>query len=282
MWDTFLVNPIFNFLLVLYRSTGSLGFSIILFTLASKFILLPLAIPSIKMTKKQRDIQPELEKLKQKYKYDKKKQAEVQMELFKQHGVNPTSGCLTMIVTLVLGIAIYNSVAMLTYGTDKPFARKDKNHVVTEQEKKENIGRLNQKVYFDQLKFSENESIKNHFGYLDLTKPDPFFILTILAVVAQFLATKMMMPIAKAESEAAKETKSKEDDIMTTMQQQNLYMMPAMFFIFGLTLPSGVMIYIFVSTVFQIGQTWYFAGLGGLVPWINWIQKRFGKKLFKV
>lgn len=63
---------------------------------------------------------------------------------------------------------------------------------------------------------------------------------------------------------------------MQQMQKQNLYMMPIMFFVFGLALPSGVMLYIAVSTLFQIGQTYYFSGWGGLKPWINKIK--FAKK----
>jgi hypothetical protein len=43
--------------------------------------------------------------------------------------------------------------------------------------------------------------------------------------------------------------------------------MPIMFFMFGLTLPSGAMLYILTSTLFQIVQTYYFNGWGGLEPW---------------
>jgi len=63
---------------------------------------------------------------------------------------------------------------------------------------------------------------------------------------------------------------------MQSMQKQNMYIMPIMYFIFGLTLPSGVMIYILVSTVFQIVQTYYYSGWGGLKPWIN--KLKFVKK----
>jgi len=73
MLNTILINPIFNFLIALYRLTGNLGISIILFTVIAKAILIPVTLPSIKMAKKQRDIQPELEKINQKFKYDKKK-----------------------------------------------------------------------------------------------------------------------------------------------------------------------------------------------------------------
>ena len=256
MWNTILINPIFNFLMILYRLTGNLGISIILFTIIAKAALIPVTMPSIKMAKKQRDIQPELEKIKQKFKYDKKKQAELQMELFKKHGINPTSGCLTTIVTFVLMIAIYRSLTTLTLSTDL-------------------VG-LNSRIYMESLKFTPGEELATKFLHLDLTKPDPILLVTILTVVAQFLATKMMSPFSKVSTKAVKQTPGQADDIMQSMQKQNQYIMPLMFFIFGLTLPSGVMLYILVSTVFQIGQTYFFSGWGGLKPFINKLKS--GKK----
>jgi YidC/Oxa1 family membrane protein insertase len=94
MWNTILVNPILNLLVALYRGVGNLGIAIIIFTIISKLAMVPLTIPSLKMAKKQRDIQPELDKLKKKFSYDKKKLAEEQMLLFKKHGINPGAGSL--------------------------------------------------------------------------------------------------------------------------------------------------------------------------------------------
>lgn len=256
MWNAIIINPIFNFLVALYRLTGSLGISIILFTVIIKTILIPATIPSLKMAKKQRDIQPELDKLRQKFKYDKKKQAELQMELFKKHGINPGAGCISTLITLVIMIGVYRALTMFTFSTDP--------------------SSLNNRIYFEGLKFFSGETLLTKFLYLDLTKPDPFLILTILTVVAQFLATKMMSPYSKISTKAVKQTPSQTDDIMQAMQKQNLYFMPIMFFVFGLTMPSGVMIYILFSTAFQIIQTYYFSGLGGLKPWIS--KLKFGKK----
>ena len=249
MWNTILINPIFNFLIALYRLTGNLGISIILFTVIAKAILIPVTLPSIKMAKKQRDIQPELEKINQKFKYDKKKQAELQMELFKKHGINPGAGCITTIITFVLMIAIYRALVKLTMATD--------------------LVALNADIYFDAFKFSQGESLATKFLYLDLVKPDPYLIITVLTVVAQFIATKMMSPYSKTSTKAVKHTKSQTDDIAQAMQKQNQYIMPLMFFIFGITLPSGVMFYILVSILFQIAQTYYFSGLGGLKGWLK-------------
>ena len=252
MWNTILINPIFNFLVALYRMSGNLGISIILFTLIVKTVLIPVTIPSIKMANKQRDIQPELDKIKQKFKHDKKKQAELQMELFKKHGINPGKGCLTTVITFVLMIGIYRALTTLTMSTE--------------------LSSLNDRLYLDSFKFLADEVLATRFLYLDLTKPDPLLIVTILTVATQFIATKMMSPYSKTADKAVKKTPGQTDDMMQAMQKQNQYVMPIMFFVFGLTLPSGVMIYILISTIFQIAQTYHFSGWGGLKPWISKIK----------
>ena len=249
IWTTIIFNPIFNVLAGIYSFTGSLGFSIILFTILIKAVLLPVTIPQIKNAKKQRDLQPELKKLQKKFKYDKQKLAEQQMALFKKHGINPGSGCLTTIITLVLMIAVYRSVTVFTTAAD--------------------ISAINSHIYLDFLKLAPEQTISTGFGYLNLSEPDPYLIVTILAVGLQLIATRMMLPYSKVADKAVKKTKGEADDIMQAMQKQNMYIMPIMFFIFGLTLPSGVMLYIAVSTLFQIIQTYYLSGLGGLKPWIN-------------
>lgn len=249
IWQTVVLNPIFNILIVIYSWVGNLGVAVILFTLIIKAVMIPVTLPSIKMSKKQRDIQPELQKIKEKYKYDQKKMAQMQMELMKKHGINPASGCITTIITIIFMIAVYRSVMLLTMSGD--------------------IENLNKQIYFKQFQFVQDSSINTRFLYLDLAKPDPYLIITILAVVTQFLATKMLMPYSKIGEKAAKKTPDKTDDVMQSMQKQNLYMMPIMFFIFGLTLPSGVMMYIITSTIFQIAQTYFFSGWGGLEPWIK-------------
>lgn len=256
MWNTILINPIFNLLIMLYRLTGNLGVSIILFTLIAKALLIPITMPSIKMAKKQRDIQPELDKIKQKFKYDKQKQAELQMELFKKHGINPGAGCITTIITLVLMIAIYRSLTTLTMATD--------------------LMSLNSRIYIESFKFVSEEVLATKFLHMDLTKPDSLFIVTILTVIAQFLSTKMISPYSKVSTKAVKYTTGQADDVMQVMQKQNQYVMPLMYLVFGLTLPSGVMLYILVSTIFQMAQTYFSTGWGGLKPWINKLKS--GKK----
>lgn len=221
-------------------------------------VVLPLTIPQLKMSKKQRDIQPEIDKLKAKYKHDQKKLAEMQMALFQKHGINPMMGCFTMVLTLAIIIPVYNAIRYFTDIKD--------------------VVELNKHIFIESLKFSPEAIIDTRFLYLDLTRPDQFMILTILVVVLQVIMTKMMMPYVEASEKAATKTPSKTDDFMANFQKQNMLMMPIMYLIFGFTLPSGVMLYMMVSAVMQIAQTYYYNGVGGLKPWIAKIKEFIGRK----
>jgi YidC/Oxa1 family membrane protein insertase len=95
------------------------------------------------------------------------------------------------------------------------------------------------------------------FLYLDLTKPDPFIILPGLSGAAQFWASKLMLPTVKKEEKLAEKTADKSDDIMYNMQEQMLYLAPLMTILIGFKLPSGLVLYWFVTTVFSlIQQIW--------------------------
>jgi len=253
IWQTALVTPLINLLMVLYQQVGNLGISIVLMTLIIRAIMLPVMLPSMKNMKKQRALKPQLDKLKKKFKYDKKKLAEKQMELFKEHGINPASGCLTQIVTILILFALYGVIRKVTV--------------------LENVSEINDLLYFTFLKFKEGVAINTKFLYLDLAKPDPYFIFAILSGGLQFLASKMTMAFAKIGEKAAKETPEKTDDIAYNMQQQMLYTMPIMNVIVGVTLPSGIVLYMVTATLFSIVQNIILNGFEGLEPLTSLVKK---------
>jgi len=253
IWQTILVTPLFNLLVILYQWVGNLGIAIVLLTLIIRTVLLPVMLPSMKNMKKQKALNPELEKLKKKFKYDKKKLAEKQMELFKEHGINPASGCLTQIITILILFALYGVIRKFTTT--------------------ENVSEINDLLYFTFLKFKDGVIVNTKFLYLDLAKPDPYFIFAILSGALQFLSSKMTMVYAKIGEKAAKETPEKTDDMAYNMQQQMLYTMPIMNVIVGVTLPSGIVLYMVTATIFSIVQNVILNGFEGLEPLVNLVKK---------
>ena len=250
IWNTILVTPILNALVGLYNLFGgSLGWSIVALTIAIRALLIPVVLPSLKNMQKQRDLQPEIQKLQKKYKHDKQKLAEEQMKLFKKHGLNPASGCITQISMIVVLIALYNVIRRFTIDFD--------------------LSTINSMIYFSKLRFSEGFSMNTTFGYLDLSKPDKLLILPLLAGGTQFLVSKMMQPYVEKGEKAAEKTPDKKDDLAYNMQQQMVLMMPIMTAIIAFSLPSGVALYIFTTTVFSMVQQYFVSGWGGLKPWIK-------------
>ena len=106
MFNTYLYQPILQSLIFFYHLLGdSFGWAIIGMTFAIRLISAPLTMPAMKVQQKLQKLKPELDKLK-KIHPDKKDLQKAQLELYKQHGVNPGAGCLPQIVQIVILIAL--------------------------------------------------------------------------------------------------------------------------------------------------------------------------------
>ena len=253
IWNTLFVEPIFNLLMLFYYLIPNLGVAIILLTLSVRFLTLPMTVKQLKMGKKQRELMPELDKIKKKYKHDKKKQAEMQMALFKEHGINPASGCLTALPTIFIMIALYSVINMLSHNNA------DKN--------------LTDMLYFSFFENISMTSLNSKFLIWDLTRPDKILLLPVFAGIFQFLSSKMMMPIMARAEKTAKETPDKTDDFAYNMQQQMLFMMPIMTIMIGLKLPAGTVLYLLITSLYSLIQSYITTGWGGLEPEIIKLKK---------
>ena len=89
------------------ESVSFFAISIILATIILKLAMLPLSFSQIKNQKKMAELQPEIQKLQQKYKNDPQTLAQKQQKLYKESNYSMLGGCLPMIVTLVVLIAFY-------------------------------------------------------------------------------------------------------------------------------------------------------------------------------
>jgi YidC/Oxa1 family membrane protein insertase len=89
------------------RLAGNWGVAIILLTVLVKLLLYPLTAKSVASMNEMRKLQPEIEKLKQKYGNDRDKLNQATMQLYQQHKVNPLGGCLPMLLQLPIWFALY-------------------------------------------------------------------------------------------------------------------------------------------------------------------------------
>ena len=103
-----LLQQFFAFLLnTTDKYVGNFGVSIIIVTILIKIMLLPLTLKQDKSMKEMKKIQPELEKIKEKYANDKQMLNIKTMELYKEHKVNPLGGCLPLLIQLPILIALF-------------------------------------------------------------------------------------------------------------------------------------------------------------------------------
>ena len=88
------------------------------------------------------------------------------------------------------------------------------------------------------------------YGFMDLSKPS--IPLAIAAGAAQFFATKMLVHTRQPKISTAK------DESMATMiNKQMMYTMPILTVVIGFTLPGGLSLYWFVTTLLTIAQQYF-------------------------
>jgi len=261
LWNLLLYQPFVNALIFLYQILShNLGWAIIVLTTIIRGLLIPLTLPSMKAAQKIKELAPEIAKLKKKYGHNQQELAKAQMELYRQHGANPASGCLPQIIQLIILIALYRVFLNVL----KPNG--------------DVIGNLNQLLY-PALRLSEDTVINTHFFWLNLGARDVFFLpglsfplpglFLITAALIQFLSSKMMQPIVTQAQKEATKTKGKADDLATSMQSQMLYLFPLMTIFIGYSFPSGLVLYWLIFSLFTAIQQYFINGWGGLTPWVN-------------
>ncbi len=247
-----LIAPFVNALFGLYYLVGNFGWSIVLVTILLKLILLPLVWPSLKSAGKIREIQPKLNKLKEKYGTNKQALAQAQMDLYKQEGVNPMSGCLPQIlqiVVLLLFFSAFNLVSGFSGNKQKGSVEQINAQLIPSFKISEGFN-FNLDFLGSDLSLTPAKSFSKGMG-VDLVMS---LILLVGSGALQFLAAKMMMPNAQVSKNIAEKTKDKEDDMVAAMRTQSLYMMPAMTIFIGWNFSLGLLLYWFTTSLLTIGQ----------------------------
>jgi len=109
-WFFFLTKPIFYVLHWLNALIGNMGWAIIGLTFFLKALLLPLAYKSYVSMAKMKELQPEMEALKERAGDDRQKMQQGMMELYKKNKVNPASGCLPILLQIPIFFSLYKVI----------------------------------------------------------------------------------------------------------------------------------------------------------------------------
>jgi YidC/Oxa1 family membrane protein insertase len=197
--------PLLNALKWVHSYIGNWGWSIIVLTILINLAIAPLRHKSVVSMRKMQALQPQLKAIQDHYAGLKvtdparqKMNTEI-MNLYREKGVNPASGCVPMLLTLPILFAFY--------------------------------GLLSQAIELRGAEFG--------LWIKDLSEHDPYYVTPVLMAITMFWQQRI--------------TPSTADPA----QQKIMMMMPLMFGVMFLWVPSGLVLYWFVGNLWAIGQQYF-------------------------
>ena len=110
-WFFFFTKPIFSLLHWLHGLIGNMGLAIIALTFVLKLLVLPLAYKSYVSMARMKELQPEMEALKERAGEDKQKLQKEMMQLYKDKKVNPAAGCLPILIQIPIFYALFKVIS---------------------------------------------------------------------------------------------------------------------------------------------------------------------------
>ena len=120
-WFEFLTKPIFFALVYFTGFLGNMGLSILLLTVLIKLAFFPLANKSYRAMSKMKLLQPEMVKLRERFKDDKARLNQEMMAMYKREKANPASGCLPILPQIPVFFALYKVVFVTIELRHAPF-----------------------------------------------------------------------------------------------------------------------------------------------------------------
>jgi YidC/Oxa1 family membrane protein insertase len=106
-WFYWITKPIFLALDFFYKLIGNFGLAILLLTVLIKAIFFPLANKSYRAMSKMKQLQPEMQKLRERFGDDKARLNQEMMALYKRVGANPMAGCLPIVIQIPVFFSLY-------------------------------------------------------------------------------------------------------------------------------------------------------------------------------
>jgi YidC/Oxa1 family membrane protein insertase len=207
------------------------GLAIIALTIIVNLCMFPLTLSQIRSSKAMQDMQPKIEELKKKYGKDRQKLSQEQMKLYKESGIKPAGCLLTMIIQMPVWIALYQSI-LLTLAVAP-----------------EGLLNLSRYLYNWPLVYSIIP-LNRMFLFMDLANPN--FVLAIIVGATMWMQQKMSMAVSSTDPRQAQQ------------QQLMIWMMPMMFALITLSVPSGLGLYWAANSIVRIVMQYRISGWGGL------------------
>ncbi|MDO8430596.1 MAG: YidC/Oxa1 family membrane protein insertase [Candidatus Taylorbacteria bacterium] len=220
LYHSIVFDPLYNGLIFLFDVFPWIdaGFAVIIFTIIVRLILFPLSKKSIVTQVRMKEIEPELNKLKQTV-TDKQQQALKVMELYRKKGINPFSSFLLLLLQLPIIWALYH----IFVNSGLPI--------------------VNSSLLYG---FVNIPTIDMSFlGIFDINVRS--VLLSIVAAIAQYLQLHFSLA-------SVPPTPGEAPNPISDMMKNMKYIFPVMIFLFSFSVSAVVPIYWTVSSLFTLGQ----------------------------
>jgi YidC/Oxa1 family membrane protein insertase len=214
-WFNPLTKWMFLALDYIYRFVGNYGVAILIFTVFVKLLFFPLANTSYRAMSKMKKLQPEMERLRERFKDDKVQQQQAMMQLYSKEKVNPLAGCMPMLIQIPVFFSLYKVLLVSIDMRQAPF-----------------FG------WIKDLSAPDPTSIFNLFGLLPIMLP-AFLMLGVFPIImgiTMWLQTSLNPPPADP------------------MQQRIFSFMPIIFTFMLANFPVGLVIYWTWNNILSITQ----------------------------
>lgn len=216
-WFYFLTKPFFYFLLWLHGHLGNLGVAILAFTIILKALLFPLANKAYKSMSKLKQLQPEMQKIQERFKDDRQRMNQEVMAMYKKEGANPLSGCLPILIQIPIFFALYKVLFVSIEMRHAPF-----------------FG------WIQDLSAPDPTSLFNLFGLLPFTPP------SILMIGVWPLIMGFTMWLQQRLNPAPTDP----------IQAKILMFLPVIFTVMLASFPAGLVVYWAWNNTLSIAQQW--------------------------
>ncbi len=235
MWSS-LITLVTKLLTVLYGFTHNYGVAIILLTIFIRLILYPLMQKQMVSMREMQKIQPLMKAVQEKYKNDKERLNKELMALYKEHKVNPMGGCLPLLIQMPILILLFQTLRVFKYHIPNTEIIDGGFLWIANQY---NVIESGETIAKAGLALSERLIPFGVFGI------EYIGILPFLVGGSMYIQQKMTSP----GSAAGKGGGSGEQT-----QKMMTIMMPLLIGFMSFSLPSGLTLYWFTSTLLGIGQ----------------------------
>jgi len=252
IFETLVVQPIFNLLMALYSVIpgADFGVALIIFTILLRFALYPLIVRQLHQVKQMRKLQPQLAKIKKATKGNKQLESMQMLELYKEHDVKPFRSILMLLIQLPIFIALYQVIQIFTLHRDQ--ISKFTYDIL------ENVGPIKEIIQHPE---NFNEKL---LGVVDLTAhaiggPGGFniflILLAILAAGSQYFISKQTNPNTSTKrfrdvmAEAAEGKPADQAELNAVMMSKMTKILPFFMLFIMLGLPGALALYYATSNI---------------------------------